>query len=183
MNEDLILRGVAKVRNRRRFLGGIAAAVGAVALGSRATIEAQETSMKEIPSTEANRKRTTLHYQVDFKASSQRVYDALLDAKQFAAFSGLPAEIDPKPGGTFSLFSAQIVGRNVELVPGQRIVQAWRPASWEPGVYSIVRFEIKPRGSESTMVLDHTGFAEGLADHLNSGWQEHYLDTMRKYFA
>ena len=79
--------------------------------------------MKEIPSTEANRKRTTLHYQVDFKASPQRVYDALLDAKQFAAFSGLPAEIDPKPGGTFSLFSAQIVGRNVELVPGQRIVQ------------------------------------------------------------
>jgi activator of HSP90 ATPase len=62
-------------------------------------------------------------------------------------------------------------------------VQAWRPASWEPGIYSIVRFEIKPRGAESTMVLDHTGFAEGLADHLSSGWQEHYLDTMRKYFA
>lgn len=183
MNEDSTERGVSDTRSRRRFLGGIAIASGAFAFVGEATLRAQEHSMKEILATDANRKRTSLHFETDFKAAPQKVYDALLDAKQFAAFSGLPAEIDPKPGGTFSLFSAQIVGRNVELIGGQRIVQAWRPAAWEPGLYSIVRFEIKPRAADSTMVLDHTGFPEGLADHLNSGWQEHYLDTMRKYFA
>jgi activator of HSP90 ATPase len=183
MNESLMLRGTAVASSRRKFLAGIAVMVGVCGFGSRAVIEAQEPSMKEIPGAEANRKRTSLHYQEDFNATPQRVYDALLDAKQFAAFSGLPAEIEPKAGGAFSLFSAQIVGRNVELVAGQRIVQAWRPASWAPGVYSIVRFEIKPRATGSTMVLDHTGFPEGLADHLNSGWKEHYLDPMRKYFA
>ena len=39
----------------------------------------------------------------------------------------------PKPGGTFKTFGGLIEGRNVELIPGQRIVQAWRPASWDPG--------------------------------------------------
>jgi len=105
-----------------------------------------------------------------------------LDPKQFAAFSGMPAEIDANAGGAFSLFGGQIVGRNVELITSQRIVQAWRPAHWTPGVYSIVKFELKPNGSGSTLVLDHTGFPEGLADHLDSGWHEHYLSALQKYF-
>ncbi len=32
-----------------------------------------------------------IHHEVDFKASPKRVYEALTDAKQFSAFSGLPA--------------------------------------------------------------------------------------------
>jgi activator of HSP90 ATPase len=71
------------------------------------------------------------------RSSSARV------AKQFTAFSGAPAEIDREPGGTFSLFGGLIVGRNVELIPKERIVQAWRPADWEAGVYTLVRFELK----------------------------------------
>jgi activator of HSP90 ATPase len=39
-----------------------------------------------------------------FEASPQRIYEALLDSKQFAAFSGMPAEIDAKAGGAFSMF-------------------------------------------------------------------------------
>jgi len=45
-----------------------------------------------------------------------------------------------------------------------------------------VKFELKPNGSGSTLVLDHTGFPEGLADHLDSGWHEHYLSALQKYF-
>src|SRR5438309_1234443 len=37
-----------------------------------------------------------IHQEIDFKASPQRIYEALLDAKQFAAFSGRPAEINPE---------------------------------------------------------------------------------------
>ena len=107
----------------------------------------------------------------------------LLDSTQFGAFTGMPADIDPKVGGAFAAFGGQIVGRNVELVPNQRIVQAWRPASWDPGVYSIVRFELKAQHSGAKVVLDHTGFPEGGYDHLTEGWSQHYWAPLKKFLA
>jgi activator of HSP90 ATPase len=183
MNESTNPAAVAHAQTRRQLITRAAIAFSTLATASTVWAEAQQPAMQEIPATAANRTRTTLHYQADLKASPQRVYEILLDSKLFAAVTGLPAEIDPKAGGTFSLFSGQIEGRNIELVPNQRIVQAWRPTHWDPGVYSIVRFELKPRGSESTLQLDHTGFPEGLADHLDEGWRMHYLATLQKYLA
>ena len=78
----------------------------------------------------APEKRTFLHQEVEFNASSRRIYEILLDSKQFSALTGLPAEISAQAGGTFSMFGGRIVGRNIELVPNQRIVQAWRDAIW-----------------------------------------------------
>jgi activator of HSP90 ATPase len=145
--------------------------------------KAQQPTMKEIPSTDANRLRTSLHQEVDFKASPERIYGAILDSKQFAGFTGMSAEIDPKPGGAFTIFGTLVGGRNVELISNQRIVQAWRPAHWDSGVYSIVRFELKGQGSETTLVLDHCGFPEGEFDHLNPGWKLRYWDPLKKFLA
>jgi activator of HSP90 ATPase len=145
---------------RRQALARIAIALGSVAAASKLWATAQQ-PMKESPATAANQTRTALHQEVDFKAGPQRIYDALLDSKRFAALTGMPAEIDPKAGGAFSMFGGLVVGRNIELIPDQRIVQAWRPTHWDAGVYSLVKFELKPRGSETTIVLDHTGFPEG----------------------
>lgn len=69
------------------------------------------------------------------------------DHAAFAALTGMPAGIDPNPGGAFKTFGGLIVGRNIELLPNQRIVQAWRPTHCNPGVYSIVKFELKPQSS------------------------------------
>jgi len=171
----------AGVRSRRQLIAGMAMALGALA--ATKAVASRQTAAKENPGAAPDPRRTTLHYQVGFKATPQRIYEVLLDAKLFAACTGLPAEIDPAAGGAFSLFGGQIKGRNVELVPNQRIVQAWRPGHWDPGVYSIVRFELKPRGAESTLILDHAGFPAGDAAGLDSGWHEHYLDTLQKYFA
>jgi len=124
---------------------------------------------------------TAIHQEVDFKATPGRIYQALLDAKQFSAFSNAAAEIQPQPGGTFKLFGGLIEGRNVELIPNQRIVQAWRPASWPPGVYSIVKFELVPRGPGTRIVFDHAGFTEDKREHLTDGWRSHYWEPLRKY--
>ena len=131
----------------------------------------------------ANALRTALHQDVALNAAPQRIYNILMDAKQFTAFSGLPAEIDPNAGGAFTMFAGLIVGRTVELVAGQRIVQAWRPTHWDPGVYSLVKFELKPQRAGTTVVLDHTGFPEGEFDSLNAGWKEHYWNPLKKFLA
>jgi uncharacterized protein YndB with AHSA1/START domain len=124
----------------------------------------------------------SIHQEVDIAASPQRVYEALLDGKQFTAFSARPAEIERAVGGAFSLFGGHIVGRNLELVPNQRIVQAWRVVAWPEGDYSIARFELKAQGTGTHLVLDHVGFPAGLHDHLAEGWNENYWSLLKKYF-
>ena len=124
----------------------------------------------------------TIHQEIEFSASPQQLYEALLESKQFAEFSGRPAEINREVGGAFSLFKGHIIGRNLELVPNERIVQAWRVVTWPEGAYSIVRFELKPQGSGMRLVLDHIGFPEGLHDHLAAGWEENYWSLLKKHF-
>jgi activator of HSP90 ATPase len=123
-----------------------------------------------------------IHQEIDFTASPQRLYQALLDSKKFTAFSGRPATIDGKAGGTFSLFGGHITGRNIELIPNERIVQAWRASDWPEGVYSIATFELQTNGGAVThLVFDQTGFPEGLHDHLADGWEANYWSLLKKY--
>jgi len=124
---------------------------------------------------------TIIHQSIDFKATPARIYEVLLDARQFSAFTKDTAEIQPQPGGAFRLFGGRIEGRNIELIPNRSIVQAWRPASWAAGVYSIVRFELVSRDAGTRLVLDHAGFAEDKWKGLNEGWPEMYWEPLRKY--
>jgi activator of HSP90 ATPase len=137
----------------------------------------------------------SIHQEPVIHASRHRIYDALTDARQFAkvvelsgAMQGMPpgtiaAEISREVGGAFATFGGHIVGRQVELVPDQRIVQAWRVVDWKPGHYSIARFELTELGAETKVVFDHTGFPPGTAEHLASGWEEHYWGPLRKFLA
>src|SRR5438874_1955186 len=101
---------------------------------------------------------TCIHQEVSFRATPKQVYDAILDTKQFGAVTGFRTEISPEVGGPFSCFNGIITGRNIELVPDQRIVQAWRDRPWSAGVYSIVKFDLKAEGPGTRLVFDHTGF-------------------------
>jgi len=135
-------------------------------------------------------KGITIHQETNFTVSAQRLYQTLLSSKEFSDctkksfpdFSATSANIDPTVGGAFSLFDGHIIGRILELVPNQRIVEAWRVVDWPAGVYSIVKFELKPLGSGTQLIFDHVGFPEGFKEHLSTGWQKHYWDTLTKYF-
>jgi len=167
---------------RRSVLTGLAMAIGGLAArGARAASPQQKPA--EGQSTEAEALLTHLHQEVDFTAVPHRIYEALLDAKQFGALTGMPAQINREPGGAFSTFGGLIEGRNVELIADKRIVQAWRPASWDAGVYSVVKFELVAREAQTRLVLDHTGFPEGSFRHLNSGWYARYWEPLKKFLA
>jgi activator of HSP90 ATPase len=132
-----------------------------------------------------------IHQEITLNASPKHVYQALTDAKQFdklVILSGItpkkfPTEISSEVGGTFSIFEGHIIGRNLELVPNQRIVQAWRVVTWDPGMHSIAKFELNEQGAATKIVFDHTGFPVGLAQSLADGWKEHYWSTLEKYLA
>ena len=134
----------------------------------------------------------TIHQEPTFHAQRHRIYQALTDAGQFDRLMGFsaavkskavarkPAQINPHPGGAFSVFGGYIQGRFVELIADQLIVQAWRVGSWDPGVYSVARFELRDESDGSRIVFDHTGFPVGQADHLSKGWYENYWQPLRE---
>jgi activator of HSP90 ATPase len=182
MSESTNPHAPAMMPTRRQAMAGIA--VGLFACTRILAETQQQPSTTQAPSTAPGSKRTSLHQEVDLKATPQRIYQVLLSSKDFAAFTGAPAAIDPKPGGAFSLFGGAVVGRNVDLVPNQRIVQAWRVvADFPEGVYTMVKFELKPRDSQTSVILDQTGFAEGDFDHLSAGWHSRYWDTLKVFLA
>src|SRR5208337_4375449 len=172
---------------RRQAIAGVAMAIGGLALGLPKTAAATEE--------EISRTAEAIHQEPVFKASRKRVYEALTDAKQFdkvIQLSGVmqsmhlpdkPAEISREAGGAFTLFGGYITGRHVELVPSERIVQAWRTGGWPPGIFSIAKFELVEQGSRTKIVFDHTGFPKGEAEVLASGWKAHYWEPLEKLLA
>ncbi len=163
---------------RLQTLAGIAVALGGAV--ARLATRADAQAMQEQRNTDT---RTSLNEQQSYSVSASRVYDALLDSKKFAEFTHAPAEIDPTAGGAFSLFGGAIVGLYIELVHYVRIVQAWRSdKAWQPGVFSIVRFDIVSQGDHTSLSITQTGFPEGTYDHLYAGWQAHYLQRLTRYF-
>jgi len=126
---------------------------------------------------------TAVHQEIDFQAPPAHIYEILLDAKQFAAFTKDTAEIQRQPGGSFKLFGGRIEGRNIELVPNQRIVQAWRSSAWPAADYTIVRFELVARGSGTRIILDQAGILEDKAEwkQLDKGWPSNYWGPLHRY--
>ena len=127
---------------------------------------------------------TSVHQEVTFEASPERIYRAYMDSREHAAFTANgEAKIGSDEGAAFSCHGGAILGRQIELVPNKRIVQVWRVADWGPGIYSLVRIELVPDGGGTKVVLDHTGLPEGHAEHIASGWHARYWDPLRKYLA
>ena len=66
--------------------------------------------------------------------------------------------ISPEVGGAFTLFGGYITGRHLEMLPGERLVQAWRAGGWNAGEYSVVRFSLAAQGSGCKLLFDHRWF-------------------------
>ncbi len=184
-NSAVLLQGVT----RRQVVVGLAiGAFGCLALPTNPAWAATEDQISH--------SQESIHEDIVFKASRKRVYDALTDAKQFdkiirlspemqagKSFGTSPTVISREPGGAFSIFGGHIIGRQIELIPNVRIVQAWRVVDWDPGVYSIAKFELIEQGAGTKLVFDHTGFPKGQAEHLAEGWKSHYWDSLEKFLA
>jgi activator of HSP90 ATPase len=187
MNHGRILEALADGPTRRQAIAGVAVALGGLALGPTNAWAGTADGISHTCE--------SIHQEPIFTASRKRVYDALTDAKQFdkvIQLSGAmqtmhlpdkPAELSREAGGAFKLFGGYITGRQVELVPNERIVQAWRTGGWGPGIYSIARFELVEQGSGTKIIFDHTGFPQGEAESLASGWKAHYWEPLEKLLA
>ena len=126
----------------------------------------------------------TIKQRVKFKASPATVYDLLADSSKHSAVTGRAATISGEVGGTFSACGNDVSGINVDLVPGLRIVQAWRHRSFPEGIFSMAAVTLTPtRDGGTELVLTHRGVPKALIPEVEGAWREQYWSRMKAYLA
>jgi uncharacterized protein YndB with AHSA1/START domain len=134
----------------------------------------------------------SVQQQAVIPASPAQVYAVLADAEALSGLSGMSGQTGRSEGEEFAAFDGHVTGRQIELVPGERVVQAWRFPVWDPGRYSIVRFTLAPEDGGTVLVIDQDGEPYGADaigchqtwhDHLDANWPTFYLTPLARHFA
>lgn len=124
----------------------------------------------------------SIHDEIDVKATPRAVYDAYLDSRTHAKFTGMPARISRKVGEKFTAGGDYISGYNLHLAPAKRIVQAWRGSDWPAGEYSIVSLELRPRGKGTRLIFDQRGIPEKAPSGASKEeWSQYYWAPLKTY--
>ena len=129
-------------------------------------------------------KRTkTITQTESFHAKPIEVYEALIDAKKHAQFTGSKATSDAKAGGRFTSWDGYISGTNLKLKPGRRIVQEWKTTEW-PENYppSIVEFTLKETRNGTKLTMVHSNVPAEQVESYRQGWIDFYWTPLKRYF-
>jgi activator of HSP90 ATPase len=116
---------------------------------------------------------------VTFKASPHEVYEALMDSRKHARFSQGAAKISRKVGGAISAYDGYITGSNLELVPDQKIVQAWHGSDWPAGHLSKVTFRLMPVPAGTRLSFTHSNVPDKHVASIRQGWIDNYWVPMK----
>jgi activator of HSP90 ATPase len=122
----------------------------------------------------------TIRQTVTFKAAPHDVYEALMDAKKHAKFTGGKAAVSRAIGGKFSTFDGYAEGVNLELVPDKKIVQTWRAEDWPEEHYSRVTFSLNKLKEGTRLTFTQSGVPEEQYGDVSQGWQDYYWVPMKK---
>ena len=124
----------------------------------------------------------TIKQRVTFAAPPAEIYKLLADSALHSAVTGTKAVISRQVGGAFSASGGDVSGVNVDLVPGQRIVQAWRHRRFPEGIFSMAAVTLTPTANGGTaLVLTHRGVPKDLIPDTERAWREQYWARIKAY--
>lgn len=115
-------------------------------------------------------------------AESHDVYEALMNSKKHAEFTGAGAKISRKVGGKFTVWGDYIEGINIELVPYQKIIQSWWASDWPEGHYSQVTFLLEKGKNGTKLKFTQTAVPEKFCKDIKQGWVDYYWKPMKEMF-
>ena len=104
-----------------------------------------------------------------------------MDSEKHAAFTGGKANISREVGGSIMAYDDYITGKNIELVPDQKIVQDWRAVDWPEGYFSRVTFEFTAVPEGTRLDFTHADVPEGTEEEFTQGWIDNYWEPMKAY--
>ena len=117
-------------------------------------------------------------------AAAREIYDAWLDSLAHSEMTGGRANMSAELGAEFSAWDGYITGRNLELVPGERIVQSWRTTKFpEDHEDSTITVTLEESDDGTLLTLWHSNVPEGHLGYEQGGWQKSYFEPMIAYFS
>jgi activator of HSP90 ATPase len=126
----------------------------------------------------------TIKQKVKFRAPPLTIYTLIANAKNHRLFTGQAASMEEVIGGRFSSYGGSVVGINVDLLPGKRIVQAWRKKTFPEGIYSMATFNLAPTQDGGTeLTLTHRGVPKELIPRISTEWRELYWEKIKRFLS
>ena len=113
-------------------------------------------------------------------AEAGTIYNAWLNGKEHGAMTGGKATASTKIGGKYTAGDGYISGKNLDLIPGKRILQSWRSTEFsdtDPDSFLLVKME--PVGSNTKLILIHFEIPDGQGASYKKGWLDFYLKPMK----
>jgi uncharacterized protein YndB with AHSA1/START domain len=117
-------------------------------------------------------------------ASAQEIYDAWLDSRAHSQMTGGEAIMTDEVGAEVTAWDGYITGRNLALVPAERIVQAWRTTKFtDEHQDSIITLTLEEVDDGTLLTLVHSNVPDEQTTYERGGWQQHYFEPMKAYFS
>jgi uncharacterized protein YndB with AHSA1/START domain len=117
------------------------------------------------------------------EASPEEVYEAYVDPKKHAAFTGSKATGSPKVGGKFTAWDGYIEGKYTELVRGKKIVHEWMTSEWPSGYPpSVIEIVLRRSGGKTKLTFVQKKVPAEQAEEYRQGWIDNYWEPMKRYF-
>jgi len=117
-----------------------------------------------------------------FPASPEEIYLAWLDSEGHSKITGSPARVSSKVNEGFEAWDGYIFGKNLELEPGRRILQAWRTTEFDPSEPdSLVEIVFEPVQNGTKVTLHHSKLPPH-GSQYQQGWIDNYFQPMKEYF-
>jgi uncharacterized protein YndB with AHSA1/START domain len=116
-------------------------------------------------------------------ATPQEIYNAWLSSEGHSKMTGSPATASSVVGEPFEAWNGYIQGKNIELEPSSRILQAWRTNDFEDADEdSLLEILLEPHETGTRVIIRHSN----LPDHgmqYQQGWVDAYFDPMKELFG
>ena len=112
-------------------------------------------------------------------ASVEEVWQALTNPVYIDAWGGGPSRMSDEMGKRFSLWGADIFGKNIEVDRLQKLKQEWYGGKWDEP--SIVTFLLEEKGNTTKLTLLHDIIPDYEEKKISDGWKKFYLGPLKKY--
>jgi hypothetical protein len=119
---------------------------------------------------------------VTLPCNAKLVFEQLLDSRKHTKITKSPAFVNKREGGTFTAFNGQLTGRNIEIKPNKKIVQAIRFKNWDKDCYSIVTLKtIQTSNNKCTLELLQVGIPSNNIGKVKKHWNNNYWQMFKDF--
>ncbi|KAI8321360.1 activator of Hsp90 ATPase [Choanephora cucurbitarum] len=136
-----------------------------------------ETVAKRAEESETDRVIQTTQLELTYTlrgVSTNDVYETLLNAERASLWTQGKAKVSKRVGSKFSFFDDNVHGKQLKLVEGKSIGEAWRLKHWPKEHYSTVLFELMQENEDTVVQMVQRGIPLGQEEIVRKNWMNYY---------